>query len=112
MSTSFDTFYRDHFLAEHSHPANLALHVAGAVGSALLVVWALASAQPWWALTFPIAHVAPGLVGHRLFERSAAVGDLRVGRRDFPLWWFVAGNYRLCFDLVTGRARSARGSVR
>lgn len=103
MFESFDAFYRNHFLAEHRHPANVALHMVGAVTSAALLVWAFAAGQPLWALAFPVVHVVPGLVGHRLFERSAAVGDLRVGRTDFPLWWFIVGNYRLCFELVARR---------
>jgi hypothetical protein len=103
MHKTFDNFYLHHFLAEHRHPANVALHVAGALASAVMVLWAIAAGQPAWIVAFPLVHVLPGLLGHRVFERSAAVGDLRVGRRDFPLWWFIAGNYRLCFELVARR---------
>jgi len=73
------------------------------LASAALVVWALA-AGPWWlALFYPVVHVVPGLIGHRLFERDAERGDLRVGRRDYPGLWFIAANHRLAWRALTGR---------
>ncbi len=98
---SFDVFYRDTFLPEHRHPANIVLHVAGTLASAGLVIWAFVAGQPLWALLYPLVHVGPGLIGHRLFERSAEAGDLRVTRRDAPLVWFIAGNHRMVWELAT-----------
>jgi hypothetical protein len=94
---SFDEFYRHHFLPEHQHPANVALHVAATLASAVFLIGTLMWPWPWplLALLYPIVHAAPGLIGHRLFERNAAVGDLRITRRDFPPWWFIAGNHRM-----------------
>jgi hypothetical protein len=100
---SFATFYRKHFLLEHRHPANIALHVGGTLLSAVWLIVTLLSAWPWLALAYPIVHAAPGLLGHRLFERNAAVGDLRVLRNDFPGWWFIVANHWLTFDLMRGR---------
>ena len=97
---SFGSFYDHHFLAEHQHPANRALHVAGTlVGLAWLplVLWA---GWPWLVLLFPVVHAAPGLLGHRLFERNALVGDVRVLRKDFSPLWFIAANHRLTFDVL------------
>jgi hypothetical protein len=94
----FATFYRDHYLPEHRHPANVALHVAGTVGAVGLTIWAVSSPLPWLALLFPVIHAAPGLIGHRLFERSATVGDVRVLRTDFPALWFIVANHRLTFE--------------
>jgi hypothetical protein len=45
----------------------------------------------------------PGLIGHRLFERNAAVGDVRVTRTEFPPWWFIAANHWLTFDVLLRR---------
>jgi hypothetical protein len=100
---TFESFYRQTFLPEHRRPANVALHALGVVGGLGLVAWAFWAAQPWWALAWPVVHAAPGLIGHRLFERDAAVGDLRVTRKDAPSWWFIAANHRMVWDLVRGR---------
>jgi hypothetical protein len=96
----FADFYRDVFLPEHRHPGNRMLHIAGTLLGlawlAALVLWP----APWWArvaalLLFPLVHAAPGLIGHRLFERSAVVGDARWRRRDWPAPWFIAANHWL-----------------
>jgi hypothetical protein len=96
----FRAFYYEHFLAEHRHPANVALHVFGTIASAAFLPAALASTLPWLALLYPVVHAAPGLIGHRLFERNAAVGDVRVLRTDFSPLWFIAGNHVMTFDLL------------
>jgi hypothetical protein len=100
---TFESFYRETFLPEHRHPANVAMHAIGVVGGLALLFWALISGPPWWALAWPVAHAAPGLIGHRLFERSETVGDLRVTRRDAPGWWFILGNHRMVWDLFQGK---------
>ena len=105
---AFATFYRDHYLLEHRHPGNIALHVAGTIGGLGYGVAALVSPLPWLALLFPLIHAAPGLIGHRLFERNADVGDLRVLRRDFPGWWFIIANHRLTFDLARAAFRPGK----
>jgi hypothetical protein len=102
-SIRFRQFYRHHFLAEHRHPANVALHMAGTIAGAVFLIAALLSRWPWAMLLFPVVHAAPGLIGHRLFERNAAVGDVRVTRSDFPLWWFIAANHWLTFDVLLRR---------
>lgn len=98
----FDRFYRDHFLPEHNHRANVALHIIGTLAGLFLIVASLTAIPLWWVLMFPVVHVAPGLIGHRLFDRNEAVGDVRVLRKDFPLWWFLRGNHRM----------SARAAIR
>lgn len=94
----FRHFYREHFTAEHQHPANIGLHVFGTVASAGFMVFVLVSPAPWLALLYPVVHAVPGLVGHRLFERSTEVGDVRVLRRDFSPLWFIAGNHLLAVE--------------
>lgn len=102
----FKTFYCEHFLAEHRHPANVALHVFGTVASLAFLAGALASSLPWLLVLYPLVHAAPGLIGHRLFERNAAVGDVRVLRADFSPLWFIAGNHVMTFDLLRAWWRS------
>jgi hypothetical protein len=60
----------------------------------------LAGPWPWLALLYPVVHAAPGLMGHRLFERDAAVGDMRVLRQDHSPLWFMAGNHVMTWDLL------------
>jgi hypothetical protein len=103
--TPFDHFYTEHFLAEHRHPANVAVHVAGTVLGLLWLPATLLSPLPWLVLLFPAVHALPGLLGHRLFERNAAVGDVRVLRRDFSALWFIAANHRMTWQLLRGRRR-------
>ena len=99
--SSFSQFYREVFLPEHRHPANVALHVLGTLAALVFLAGTLTLWQPWFALLFPVVHAGPGLVGHRLFERNAAVGDMRVTRKDFPALWFIAGNHRMSWELAT-----------
>jgi hypothetical protein len=96
-------FYVDHFRAEHRHPANVALHMFGVLASAASVVIALWGAKPWLALAYPVVHAVPGLLGHRLFERNLAVGDLRLTRQDFPVLWFILANHLLFAEVLAGR---------
>jgi hypothetical protein len=105
----FDSFYRHHYLPEHRHPANRALHIAGTVAGLLWLPVALLGPQPWLVLLFPVVHAVPGLVGHRLFERNPQVGDLRVLRKDFPALWFIAANHRLTAEALRNGCRRASG---
>jgi hypothetical protein len=102
--TNFGGFYRDHYLAEHQTTGNVAMHMLGTISGLALLFAALAGLiSPWWALAFPIVHVVPGLIGHLLFERNGAVGNVRVLRTDFPGYWFMIANHVLLFRLLTGR---------
>jgi hypothetical protein len=100
---TFATFYRTVYRDDHQHPANLALHIIGvflglALIAASLTVW------PWWTMIgFPVLHGLPGLIGHRLFDRNAAVGDLRVTRQDHPVWWFIIANHLMAARVLTLR---------
>jgi hypothetical protein len=101
---TFKRFYAEHFLTEHTHPLNVALHVFGTLAGLAFVAWVLAALQLWWLLLFPVVHALPGLIGHRLVERNAAVGDVRVTRTDFSPLWFIAANHLMTWRLIT-RAR-------
>lgn len=101
----FATFFSGDYLAEHRNPVNVALHVLGTLGGIALIVLA-ATIWPWWAvLAWPFVVVLPGLAGHRLFERNAAVGDLRIARTDYPGYWFLIANHVLTARLLTGTLR-------
>jgi hypothetical protein len=101
---TFTDFYKHHYPVEHRVPANIALHMIGtAAGIVLWLVVLAGLIAPWWALTFPVVHVVPGLIGHRLFERNEEVGDSRLLRTDFPLYWFMIANHIELWTLITGR---------
>lgn len=96
----FDTFYREHFLGEHRHPGNIALHVFGTITGLLCLVAGLTFVPLWWALLWIPLNIVPGLIGHRLFERNEAVGDVRLTRTDFPKSWFLLGNHLMAARLI------------
>jgi hypothetical protein len=59
----------------------------------------------WWALAFPVVHAVPGLIGHRLFERNAQLGDVRVFQGEYPGLWFMAANHMMMIEVLTGWLR-------
>ncbi len=96
----FETFYREVFLPEHRHPLNVALHIAGTLAGLAWIPFALSAPGLWKlaVLLFPVVHGAPGILGHRLLERSAEVGDARWRRKDYPAWLFIIANHRLTIE--------------
>jgi hypothetical protein len=96
----FKRFYKEVFLSEHRNPANVALHVFGTILGVIFVGAVSLFGFPWLALAFPVVHAAPGLIGHRMFERNSAVGDLRVTRKDYSPLWFIAGNHLMTVELL------------
>lgn len=106
VAATYADFYAGPYRTDHRHPANLALHMLGtALGLALLAAAAFQVIGPWWALAFPVVHAAPGLIGHRLFDRDDRLGDLRINRSDYPLWWFIRANHHMTLDVLIGRWR-------
>ena len=99
-TSGFSDFYQQVFLAEHQDPRNVALHVFGTVFSGAFLIAVLWLGFPWLALLYPVLHAAPGLLGHRLFERNSAVGDLRVTRTDYSPLWFIASNHLMTLELL------------
>ncbi len=104
---TFLEFYRHAYWDEHKVPINLAFHICGTVGGILLLLASLTIVSPWWALAFPVVHIGPGLLGHRLFERAEAIGDARIFRTDVSGWWFIVANHmmtaRMIWALITLR---------
>lgn len=103
--TGFAQFYRGEYREDHRHPANLALHMAGTLSGLALIGAGLTVLSPWWLLAFPLVHVVPGLVGHRLFDRNAERGDLRVLSGSTPSWWFMVANHLMTVQVLSGRYR-------
>lgn len=106
---SFAAFYRTVFLAEHTHPMNIALHVAGTLLGTALIPWALFIELSWMILLYPVVHALPGLLGHRFLERNATIGDVRVMRKDYSPLWFIVGNHILTYQVaIRGMRRLMR----
>jgi hypothetical protein len=100
-SVNFDTFYKTAFRLEHQHPLNIALHIFGTVAGLVRLVAAPLMGISVLVLLFPVIHALPGLIGHRLVERNAAVGDVRITRKDYSPLWFIAANHRMTWELLT-----------
>ncbi len=100
---SFSQFFATAYRADHRHPVNLALHIIGVFAGIALIIASLTVWPLWTIIGFPLVHVAPGLLGHRLFDRDAAVGDLRLTRTDYPLWWFLVANHLMAVRVLTLR---------
>ena len=102
---TFQDFYNTIFLPEHQHASNRLLHVLG-IGASSLVVLAACYWRGAWLLLlllYPVFFALPGLLGHRLYERSASVGDVRVTRTDHPKRWFWWANYVMTWDMLRGK---------
>jgi hypothetical protein len=101
----FRQFYEGTFLPEHSKAANRLFHYLGVyLGLAVIITSIIYS--NWWLLgAFLPAHVLPGLAGHYFFEQSEEVGNLRVNRRDFPIYWFLAANHLMAFTFPFHKQR-------
>jgi hypothetical protein len=100
---SFTQFFATVYRSDHRHPINLALHIIGVVAGLAVIAASLTVWPLWTALLFPAVHVAPGLLGHRLFDRDDAVGDVRLTRTDYPLWWFLIANHIMAARVLTFR---------
>ena len=105
--SSFMQFYRGAYRDDHITRGNRTLHIAGTIAGLALLVASVTIIPIWWALAFPVVHAVPGLIGHRLFERNAKLGDVRVFQGGYPGHWFMAANHmmtaRVFCDLVTLR---------
>ena len=106
---SFSGFYQHHFLPEHLHRGNVALHLFGTLAGLAWIAGGVLAWSPLWMLLFPAVHAVPGLIGHRLWERNAAVGDARVFRTDFPGLWFLAANHVMTWEVLSGARRLRAG---
>jgi hypothetical protein len=102
---SFIQFYRGAYRNDHSTWPNRALHIAGTIAGLMLLAASFTVIPMWWALAFPVVHAVPGLIGHRLFERNAQLGDVRVFQGEYPGLWFMAANHMMMIEVLTGWLR-------
>jgi hypothetical protein len=100
QNKGFLHFYRHAYWEEHKVPINIAIHMAGTIAGVLLLIASATVTSAWWALAFPVVHVLPGLIGHRLFERAEAIGDARIFRTDVPGWWFIVANHMMTARMI------------
>jgi hypothetical protein len=107
----FMTFYREVFLEEHTRPANVLAHMFGTFLGLAWLAASLVVGPIYWAIAFPVVHALPGLIGHRVFERNAAVGDVRITRKDYPNAWFVLGNHLMTLEVLLGRVPLGRAGA-
>jgi hypothetical protein len=77
--TSFEEFW-PYYVAQHSQPANRALHFLGTSLAMAAAVTAATLAQPLWLLLVPLGGYGPAWVGHLLVERN------RPATFAYPLW--------------------------
>lgn len=107
ISSKFDEFYTTVFLKEHQNKWNISFHVAGTLASVYLLSGVATGKYRFrHLLAYPVLLALPGLIGHRLFEPSPQVGDLRVLRDEFPAYWFLVGNYVMTCDVLSSFTNS------
>jgi hypothetical protein len=91
---TFEEFW-PHYLGEHLHPVNRALHFAGT--SLVYGIGALAAAiSIRWLVLAPLVGYGFAWVGHYLVEKN------RPATFTYPLW-SLRGDFRMHARMLTGR---------
>jgi hypothetical protein len=84
------------YLREHAKPATRAMHYAGTISSALLLVWAIATQSWWWLLAVPFLGYGFAWISHFTIEKN------KPATFQAPFWSFIS-DYRMCGLFLTGR---------
>ncbi len=84
------------YLAEHAHPVNRRLHLAGTTLAFLSLVAAAVLLQPWFLLAALLIGYAFAWVGHFFFEHN------RPATFKHP-WKSLASDWRMWGLWLTGR---------
>ena len=98
MAARFQTYadFWPFYLGEHAKPSTRAVHYFGTIGSAVVLVWALASQDWWWLLVVPFLGYGPAWFGHFFIEKN------RPATFEAPLWSLIS-DYRMCGLFLAGR---------
>jgi hypothetical protein len=109
--TSFAAFY-PFYLSEHRNATCRALHFAGSTLVVLLVLAAIATANPWWLVAVPFAGYGFAWVGHFGFEKN------RPATFRYPVYSLL-GDWVMYWQLLTRKisfeerdARTRQGADR
>lgn len=105
ISTRLKTFeeFWPHYLGEHRHPLNRALHFAGTSLVYVIVVMAIFQ-TPWLLFLAPVVGYGFAWVGHFMVERN------RPATFTYPLW-SLRGDFRMHARMLTGRLAEDLGRI-
>lgn len=92
---TYDEFFA-HYVHEHRHPANRALHAAGTLLGLAVLLGALALGYYWWALLWIPVGYGFAWAGHFLIEKN------KPATFGHPLWSFLS-DFRMLGLMLTGR---------
>lgn len=95
--TSFADFY-PFYLSEHSNRVSRRLHFAGTTLAIGLMLSAILSLQPWYALAAVISGYAFAWVGHAFFEKN------RPATFTYP-FYSLMGDFVMWRDILVGRMK-------
>src|SRR4051812_941902 len=72
MAQRFQTYaeFWPFYLREHAKPSTRAIHYIGTLGSAAVLVWALATQNWWWLLAVPFFGYGPAWFSHFFVEKN------------------------------------------
>ena len=84
-----------YYVAQHTHPANRALHFLGTSLALATVAAALTLAAPEWLLLVPVVGYGPAWAGHTFIEKTRPAifahpwWSLRCDFRTYRLTWMA-----------------------
>jgi hypothetical protein len=94
---SFSQFY-PHYIHEHSNRTCRRIHIVGSALVLGILVFSVATLNPWWLLLMPVVGYGFAWVGHFFFEKN------RPATFTYPLWSLM-GDWRMFFETVSGKRK-------
>ncbi len=85
--SSFEEFW-PYYVAQHTHPANRALHFIGTSLTLATVAAVATLGTPVWLLLVPVAGYGPAWIGHFFVEKN------RPATFKYPVW-SLRGDFRM-----------------